>query len=118
MKYTNEVGDKLLDLLPERIVRIWVDSSSDLIFKINEGAVLNLGKVECDDWGSSLVIRKYKPSINRPYWTPWILDTELVKEIRWRNDEVDHWRFENGLVCEHRSEAVDKAEKMIKAAQA
>lgn len=59
-------------------------------------------------------ILKWCPSIGDNYYIVDLLEEKMYDLFYWSGDEADYMRYERGLVCKSRTEALKKAKKMLK----
>ena len=58
----------------------------------------------------------WKPKMKEMYYSPWVDGGKLdYIYLSWNNDSVNLARYDAGLVCRTKEEAIDKAKKMLAA---
>lgn len=124
----NHMGEiaKMLGVELNEVFRI-EDSDRELydFFKITEDGLYFSHKSEPYNWGLSphfqslirgeIEIKKLpqKPAACDTYYYPDIATPILYGRCIWRNDEIDNYRFQHGLVFTTTEEAIAVAEEMV-----
>ena len=61
---------------------------------------------------------KWKPEWDERYYIPCVCSGKgKFRWCRWINDELDYSRYEAGIICESKQEAIGMAKKMLAVAK-
>lgn len=136
MKYTRELGRKLLELLPEDVKAVACDkcgavnfyfkvpTKTSCIWNASSGGNSNFAgctaaMYDCDDWENSLVVRgekeKWVPKEGDDYLIPTPQSPDFYVRTFHMNREIDRHCIERGLAFRTPEEAIACAKKMLEA---
>lgn len=61
---------------------------------------------------------KWKPEWDERYYIPCVCaGVGDFHWCRWRNDKLDYLRYDTGIICESKKEAIEMAKKMLMVAE-
>jgi len=124
MKWTRQLGEKFLELLPDAKAVACDEGGRGYWYKHtpseggcmwNEKSKHYLGHFQCDNWKESLVVKKWVPKKGDRYYVPSPEYGSLWFSAFWYEDYLNRERFKNNLVCKTKEEAIEKAKKMLEA---